>query len=136
MDDSLTHARSWLHPSNPSLRVQFSKKTDSRQWAEFRTVPDAMNGVINMYEDYLHKINKGVKNITYKIEHLYRYIDALPQLAAMVQDSKSGQYTPRGKNWFKEKILEKLGRILGSSSQNPLFVFKNSCISKFIGDIF
>jgi len=65
-----------------------------------------MEGLIRMYENYLQKINQGVKNITYDIKNLYQYIDRLPECAALVSDK--GAFTPRGKNWIKEQLYAKL----------------------------
>ena len=45
-----------------------------------------MEGIIRMYENYLQKINPGIKNITYDIKNLFNYVDRLPECAAMVKD--------------------------------------------------
>lgn len=71
-------------------------------------MPKAMEAVTKMYENYLKTINPGVRNISYDIKNLYTYIDRLPEMAAMVMDSKTGQYAPRGKNWIKQQIFNML----------------------------
>lgn len=66
-------------------------------------------GVINMYEGYLAQQNGGKRgSITYQIQNLFKYIEQLPECAAFVMESKSGMYTPRGKNWLKTQILSHL----------------------------
>ena len=86
--------------------LQFTKSENSKQWAEFNSVPKAMEGIIRMYENYLQKINPSVKNITYDIKNLFNYIDRLPECAAMVRDK--GVFVPRGKTWVKEQLYSKL----------------------------
>ena len=89
-----------------NARSQFAKAESSKQWAEFKSVPKAMEGIIRMYENYLQKINPGIKNITYDIKNLFNYVDRLPECAAMVKDK--GVFVPRGKTWVKEQLYSKL----------------------------
>eukprot|EP00939_MAST-03C_sp_MAST-3C-sp1_P004290 g4290.t1 len=83
--------------------------SENTHWAEYKSVPEACKGVINMYEGYLAQQNGGKRgSITYQIQNLFKYIEQLPECAAFVMESKSGMYTPRGKNWLKTQILSHL----------------------------
>jgi len=61
-----------------------------------------------MFEDRLKELNPRMKNITYSIEDLYRFIDTFPEICALTQDQRSGQYTANGKDWIKNRIYRHL----------------------------
>ena len=65
------------------LLVQPAGKA-SRTFADFETVPAAMDGVCQMFEKRLKELNPNMRSITYDINDLYHYVDVLPDLSALV----------------------------------------------------
>ncbi len=61
-----------------------------------------------MFEDRLKELNPRMPNITYDISDLYRFIDTFPEVSALTQDPRSGQYTVNGKEWIKQRIYRHL----------------------------
>ena len=66
------------------ILVQPTPGKASRTFADFETVPLAMDGVCQMFEKRLKELNPSMRSITYDINDLYHYIDLLPDLSALV----------------------------------------------------
>jgi hypothetical protein len=66
------------------ILVQPTAGKASRTFADFETVPLAMDGVCQMFEKRLKERNPSMRSITYDINDLYHYIDLLPDLSALV----------------------------------------------------
>ena len=66
------------------ILVQPTAGKASRTFADFETVPLAMDGVCQMFEKRLKELNPAMRSITYDINDLYHYIDLLPDLSALV----------------------------------------------------
>jgi hypothetical protein len=66
------------------ILVQPTAGKASRTFADFETVPLAMDGVCQMFEKRLKELNPSMRSITYDINDLYHYIDLLPDLSALV----------------------------------------------------
>lgn len=61
-----------------------------------------------IYERHLKAERPGETKISYDLTDLFAYIDALPDMAALVLDESSGTYRPHTKEWVKETILASL----------------------------
>ncbi len=66
------------------LLVQFTAAVTSRTYYDFETVPEAMNGVIKLYEQKLKQLNPSLKTITYDIADLFGFIDAVGDISALM----------------------------------------------------
>jgi hypothetical protein len=66
------------------LLVQPTGGKASRTFADFETVPAAMDGVCQMFEKRLKELNPQMRSITYDINDLYHYVDLMPDLSALV----------------------------------------------------
>jgi hypothetical protein len=94
--------------SHTIVLVQFSQNKNSRTYADYPTIPKAMDGIVKLYEARLKELNPRMGNITYDVKHLVAYIDQLPDLSALVLDKKTRQYKPHGKDWIKKKVFTQL----------------------------
>lgn len=56
----------------------------------------------------MKELNPTVAKMTYDLSDLLSYIDSLPELALLVLDSHSHQYTPYAKHWIKDNITSHL----------------------------
>jgi hypothetical protein len=65
-------------------------------------------GVVKMYEQKLKQLNPSVRNITYDISDLYKYIDSLGDLSCLVFDPQTSNYEPQGRDWIKRQVFQHL----------------------------
>jgi len=99
------------------ILVQFNPNKSSRQYHDFNSVSNAMDGICKMFEQKLRQQQPNARNITYDIQDLYAYVDSLSDLAALVFDASVQAYVPRGKEWIKQRVFKHLKKIaeFGSS---------------------
>jgi|Transcript_16532 hypothetical protein len=90
------------------LLLQEDRNQSSRHWREFKGFDRAVDDLCSTFEKRLKELNPSVKQIKYDISDLYTWVDSMPDLGAMVLDTKSGKYEPKNKGWIKQKIFERL----------------------------
>ena len=71
-----------------------------------------------MYEDRLRMMTPDAPKITYDVQDLFRYIDNLHDVSALVLDAKTRQYAPVDKYGLKAAIYEHLKNGAGGGSGN------------------
>ena len=65
-------------------------------------------GVCQVFEDQLKAQNPHQRKITYDISDLFEFIDNIPDLAALVLDPETNQYTGHDKKWMKKSVYNHL----------------------------
>eukprot|EP00949_MAST-11_sp_MAST-11-sp1_P002869 g2869.t1 len=88
------------------LLIQLSTARESRDFQDFNSVEDAINGIVNIYEENVKALNPNLPRITYTIEDLYSFIDDLAEVACLVYTDSIKAYAPHGKKWIKSKVLK------------------------------
>lgn len=96
--------------SHTILLVQPNRRQDSRSYADFESVNEAMEGICKIYEEQLKKENSSHHSITYDIRYiliydviitkfsqLFDYIDNLTDLSVLVYQRASMAYAPYNK---------------------------------------
>lgn len=68
----------------------------------------ALESVIAAFEKELRKLNPGVTQLTYSVADLHVYVDALKDASLMTLDPQTRQYMPRGKDFIKSQLMQKL----------------------------
>lgn len=63
------------------------------------------SGVCKMYEKKLKQLNPTVRQISYDIADLFRYVDSLGDLCCLVFDPATNQYSPHNKEWIKDRVF-------------------------------
>ena len=58
-----------------------------------------------MYEKKLQQLNPTVSQISYDIADLFRYVDSLGDLCALVFDPNTNQYAPHNREWVKDRVF-------------------------------
>ncbi|CBY08925.1 unnamed protein product [Oikopleura dioica] len=99
--------------SHAILLVQPNRKQESRSYADFESVNEAVEAICKIYEEQLKKENVSMKQITYDISQLFDYIDNLSDLSILVYQRNSMSYAPYNKDWIKEKIYIMLRKQAG-----------------------
>src|SRR4051794_25733253 len=94
--------------SHTIILAQFTDKSNSRQYSDFETVGQALDGICQLYEQRLKNQQPHQSHITYDITDLFTYIDELPDLTALVYDMHINAYQPRNKQWIKDAVLQHL----------------------------
>jgi hypothetical protein len=94
--------------SHTILLAQFTDKANSRQYSDFETLTQALDGICQLYEQRLKNQQPHQSHITYDITDLFLYIDELPDLAALVYDISINAYKPYNKQWIKDQVLSHL----------------------------
>lgn len=70
-----------------------------------------------MFEQKLKMQNPNMGNFSYDIQQLYAYIDGLRDMAALIFDDRIGGYTPRNKEWIKQRVYKHLKKL---ANPNPM----------------
>ena len=65
-------------------------------------------GVSQLFENKLREINPGRDEITYNLQDLFGYLDALPDVSVLVQDPKQRVYVPYGLIFIKNNIFARI----------------------------
>lgn len=81
-----------------------------RTYADYEPVNECMEGVCEMYEEHLKRMNPNSPSITYDISQLFDFIDDLADLSCLVYRADTQTYQPYNKHWIKEKIYVLLRR--------------------------
>ena len=104
--------------SHTILLVQPNRRQDSRSYADFESVNEAMEGICKIYEEQLKKENSSHHSITYDIRYwaiydviiknfsqLFDYIDNLTDLSVLVYQRASMAYAPYNKVLFQNFFI-------------------------------
>ena len=70
--------------SHTIVLVQPTPSKASRTFSDYESVVQALDGVCGMFEKRLKELNPQMRQITYDINDLYRYLDTLHDLSALV----------------------------------------------------
>ncbi|KAI1286320.1 Protein enhancer of rudimentary [Halotydeus destructor] len=79
-------------------------KPDSRTYADYESINEAMEGVCHLFEEKLKKENPNLEAITYDIENLFEFVEHMPDISVLVYQRHTNTYVPYAKDWIKEKI--------------------------------
>ena len=93
------------------MLLQPTANKATRTFMDYETVSQAMDGVCGMFEKELKRLNPNMRNITYDVTDLYRYIDNLTDLSALVYNPQLDAYAPCNKDWIKQRAFQHLKRM-------------------------
>jgi len=93
------------------LLIQFTQNKSTRQYQDYNSVANAMDGICGFFEQKLRQMNPNVTNITYDINDLYQYIDSLGDLGALTLDPRIQAYVPHNKEWIKQRVFKHLKKM-------------------------
>nr|QFS19072.1 enhancer of rudimentary 1 [Apopellia endiviifolia (species B)] len=88
----------------------------TRTFMDFDTVSSAMDGICGIYEKKLKDMNPQLRNITYDIADLYKFIDSLIDMSALVFDPSMNAYVPYDRQWIKQRAFQHLKKLAGQYS--------------------
>jgi len=71
-------------------------------------------GICGLFERKLKELNPNMKNISYEVSDLYKYIESYPDLCALVLDPQLNAYVPYAKDWIKKRIFTHLKKQAGT----------------------
>lgn len=80
---------------------------------DFDSVAQAMDGICAMFEKKLKDLNPNLRNISYEITDLYKYIDGQVDMSALVFDPSIQAYLPYDRQWIKQRAFQHLRRLAG-----------------------
>ncbi|XP_063721625.1 enhancer of rudimentary homolog [Symsagittifera roscoffensis] len=90
------------------LLVQPLKRPESKTFADYESVQEALEGICKMFEEHLKRTHPEEPTITYDIAELFEFIDSLPDLCCLVMVKGQGVYRPHPKEWIKNQTYEQL----------------------------
>jgi len=99
--------------SHTILLIQPANKPDSRTYSDYESLNECLEGVCKIFEEFLKRNNPNIPSITYDISQLFDFVDQLRDLSCLVFDKTTMSYTPRNKEWIKEKIYVLLRKQAG-----------------------
>ncbi|CAE8631740.1 unnamed protein product [Polarella glacialis] len=88
--------------------VQFDEAKDARTYLDFAGVPEALDGVCQLYEQSLKAANPGLRSTTYDVTDLFSFMDGLGDLCCLVLNLATGAYVPHNREWLKARVFEHL----------------------------
>ncbi|EFJ31865.1 hypothetical protein SELMODRAFT_38959, partial [Selaginella moellendorffii] len=90
---------------------QPSAARGSRTFLDYESVTQAMDGICGLFEKKLKDMNPTIRNITYEVADLYRFIDELPDMSALVYDTEVNAYIPYDRQWIKLRAFQHLRKL-------------------------
>ena len=72
------------------------------------SMPSSYAGICQLFEQKLKMDHPNTRNITYDVSDLFRYIDSLADLSALVYNSQIRAYEPYNKDWIKNRVFAHL----------------------------
>eukprot|EP01113_Clastostelium_recurvatum_P021239 TRINITY_DN2513_c0_g1_i2.p1 TRINITY_DN2513_c0_g1~~TRINITY_DN2513_c0_g1_i2.p1 ORF type:complete len:101 (-),score=24.24 TRINITY_DN2513_c0_g1_i2:257-559(-) len=97
--------------SHTILLIQYTGSKGTRTFMDYDTVANALDAVCQLYEGKLKSQHPGQHSYSYDVNDLFRYVDSLGDISALVFDGRIQAYQPKSKEWVKEKLLAHLRRI-------------------------
>ncbi len=88
--------------------ILLKQEGKERTYTTHASFDAAVDSIISMYEAKLKELNPQLQHIQYDISDLYKYIDSLSDLTAMVCDSVTFQYQGVSAAKLKQGILANL----------------------------
>jgi len=96
--------------SHTVLLLQFTGDENSRTYLDFDTINDALDGVVQIFEQKLKTVNTEANQITYSLVDLINYLDRLDDMSCLTYNDIQKVYIPHGRDWIKSKIYMALKR--------------------------
>ena len=99
--------------SHTVLLVQFTGDENSRTYLDFDTINDALDGLVQIFEQKLRQVNAEHSTntqVTYALIDLIGYLDKLNDLSCLTYNDAQKVYLPHGRDWIKSKIYTALKR--------------------------
>lgn len=93
------------------ILIQPTTNRATRTFMDYESVPAAMDGICGQFEKRLKEANPNLRNITYDVSDLYKYIEALTDLSALVFDPAILAYAPFDRSWIKQQAFQRLKRL-------------------------
>lgn len=89
------------------LIIQFDKRIVSRTWIDTPSVNDAVEELVQLYEDQVRAQCKNMQpgdQITYTFGELERFINNMDTACCLIMDAATKTYIPRDKDWLKLRV--------------------------------
>eukprot|EP01112_Ceratiomyxa_fruticulosa_P021330 TRINITY_DN7466_c0_g1_i1.p1 TRINITY_DN7466_c0_g1~~TRINITY_DN7466_c0_g1_i1.p1 ORF type:complete len:103 (-),score=15.48 TRINITY_DN7466_c0_g1_i1:259-567(-) len=94
------------------ILLQTTPSRQTRTFNDFETVAQAMDGVCQLFEQKIKSENsmRGGQ-ISYDIKDLWKFIDSLTDISALVYNPALRAYEPKAKDWIKDTVFKHLKKI-------------------------
>jgi len=93
--------------------LQTAPSATSRTYFDFDSKAKALDFIIKMFEDRLKAMTPDAPKITYDVMDLFRYLDNLVDVSALVLDNATKSYTPLDKEGLRSDIYTHLKNMAG-----------------------
>ncbi|XP_032333080.1 enhancer of rudimentary homolog [Camelus ferus] len=84
------------------LLVQPTKRPEGRTYADYESTNECMEGVCEMYEEHLRRMNPNSPSITCDISQFFDFINDPADPSYLVYRADTRTYQPCNKDWIKE----------------------------------
>jgi len=88
--------------------VQFDETRESRSYLDYDSVPDALDGICQLYEQSLKVRYPNKDSVTYDVEDLFSFVESVGDLCCFVFSEGTSAYVPHNKNWIKRQVFDHL----------------------------
>ncbi|KAL7067278.1 hypothetical protein ACR3K2_22620 [Cryptosporidium serpentis] len=77
---------------------------------DYDSVGQAIDGLCQIYEQSIKCAISSLKEVTYSIDDLIKYINSLYDICMLVRDGSNRKYIPHDRQWIKDQIMLKIRR--------------------------
>ncbi|OII71387.1 uncharacterized protein cubi_00765 [Cryptosporidium ubiquitum] len=92
------------------LLIQYSNNISTRSYMDYDSVSQAVDGVCQIYEQSIKCAFSNLKEVTYSIEDLVKYINSLYDICMLTRDGSNRRYIPHDRKWIIDQIYLKMKR--------------------------
>mmetsp|Transcript_19865 Transcript_19865/g.67698 ORF Transcript_19865/g.67698 Transcript_19865/m.67698 type:complete len:102 (+) Transcript_19865:185-490(+) len=96
--------------SHTIILMQMHPARQTRTYSEYETVSQAIDGICQQFEAHLKRSYPSTADLTYDINDLWKWVDSLTDLCALVYEPAIKAYVPFTKEWIKKRTYTHLRR--------------------------
>ena len=79
----------------------------TRTYYDHPSLPQALDYLISIYENELRRLNPKMRNFSYDIADLNKFLNSYTDLACMMFNNKTQQYVPHDRKWINDQIFQR-----------------------------
>ncbi|XP_054278350.1 enhancer of rudimentary homolog [Macrosteles quadrilineatus] len=92
------------------LLIQPSEDSFSRSFSDFETIDELMEGITDIYDDYIKKAFPSKSNITYDLLSILKFVKGLRDISCLEYKQIQNMYIPHSKEWVAQELYKYLAK--------------------------
>jgi len=79
---------------------------NSRTYRDYDNMGKCADYLVKLYERKLRQMNPGVKQLSYDVSDIYKFLDTYEDIAVLSFQKSTNTYVPHDKKWIKQQIFK------------------------------